>query len=251
MSPPRNKGKSSENPKCTICVYHFKDLDGHVLRMHGTTSNTRQERRNANFQHRNKGYIRILCNQKCSALEDRLIFEEKIRWFILLKNIAKISDENNLSIFQLIYSNFNRAKRENDDKIKRLREEVEVLRKELEKVKNKLKELEQVNNADSVLNSMRVELDQKDENIDLLTKQVSELKLVNEERNNVIKKLEDDMNDAIAKLASKEKKYKSAIVVNEKDLKERDQRETKIKILESKLGSNNAIYEIIDSDTDP
>ncbi|CAG8847995.1 25219_t:CDS:2 [Gigaspora margarita] len=38
---------------------------------------------------------------------------------------------------------------------------------------------------------MRMELDQKDEYIDILTKQVSELKLVNEERNNLIKNLVD------------------------------------------------------------
>ncbi|CAG8856496.1 23873_t:CDS:2, partial [Gigaspora margarita] len=131
----------------------------------------------------------ILRNKKRSAPKNKFIFEEKIKWFNMLKEIARTSNEDDLSIVQSIHSDFNRAKKESDNEIKRwffiisilnnfinislsrLREEVEGLRKELEKLK--------INSMNSVLNSnsMRIELDQKNEYIDILTKQVSELKL--------------------------------------------------------------------------
>ncbi|CAG8627801.1 30573_t:CDS:2 [Gigaspora margarita] len=296
--PPHNRSESSGNPKCPRCGSHFKDLDGHVLRIHKTTlaslqssqrNNTRQERRNDRLYKKPllikqiEGYARILRNQKRNApKEDEFIFEEKIKWFNKLKEIVRASNEDDLSIFQSIYSDFNRVKKESDDEIKRLREEVEGLRKELEKVKNKLNKLEQVNDADSVLNSnsMRMELDQKDEYIDKLTKQVSELKLGNEERNNLIKNLEDKiekltsdievfgnnfkmaddersqnaikMNDAISKSAYMESKYRSIVAQHETVLKERDLKETdlysqielyrnRIAELESKLGNSTRV----------
>ncbi|CAG8823159.1 41800_t:CDS:2, partial [Gigaspora margarita] len=176
-------------------------------------------------------------------------FEEKIKWFNRLKEFAKDSDEDNLSIFQSIHSNFNRAKKESDDEIKRLHKEVEGHRKELEKVKNKLNELEQANNVDSVLNSnlMRMEPDQKDEYIDILTKQVSKFNLVNKERNNLIKNLEDKIEKLTGdievfrnnfkkvnnknsqnaiKMNDAESRYKSIIEQYETVLKERDLKET-------------------------
>ncbi|CAG8850732.1 35386_t:CDS:2, partial [Gigaspora margarita] len=215
--------------------------------------NTRQERRNNRLYNKPhlikqiEGYIRILHNQKRNApKEDEFIFEEKIKWFNRLKEIARTSKEDDFSLFQLIHSDFNHVKKESDDKIKRLCKEVEGLRKELEKVKNKLNELEQANNADSVLNSnsMRMELDKKDEYIDILTKQVSELKLVNEKKNNLIKNLEDKIKNLTRdievfrnnfkiersrnaiKMNDTESRYESVVeqyeTVKKKDLKETD-----------------------------
>ncbi|CAG8847237.1 45229_t:CDS:2 [Gigaspora margarita] len=286
--PPQYRGqfmKSSGWKPCPRCGKHFKDLDGHVLRIHKTTlanlkqqqqsqrSNTRQERRNDRLYNKPQlikqieGYIRILRNKKRSApKEDEFIFEEKIKWFNRLNEIVRASNEDDLSIFQSIHSDFNRAKKESDDEIK----EVEGLRKELEKVKNKLNELEQANNADSVLNSnsMRMELDQKDEYIDKLTKQVSELKLVNEEKNNSIKNLDNEIKKLTGDIEVfrnnfrlSESRYKSVVAQYETVLKERDLKETdllsqielhrnSIALLESWLGIVKVEDDVTDSDTD-
>ncbi|CAG8655525.1 8304_t:CDS:2 [Gigaspora rosea] len=163
--PPQNRGRSSGNSKCPRCGNYFKDLYGHVLRIHKTTlANLKQQ-------------------------------QQSQRRFSVIKNA--VHPNKNLFLKKKLNgsTDFNRAKKESNDKIKRLCKEIEGFRKELEKVKNKLNELEQANNADSDLNSnsMRMELDQKDEYIDKLTKQVSELKLVNEEKNNSIKNLENEI----------------------------------------------------------
>ncbi|RIB15431.1 hypothetical protein C2G38_2143563 [Gigaspora rosea] len=88
---------------------------------------------------------------------------------------------------------FNRGKSSGNPKCPRLHKKIEVHRKELEKGKNKLNELEQVNDANSALNSnsIRMDLNQKDEYINILIIQVLELKLVNKERNDLIKNLND------------------------------------------------------------
>ncbi|RIB24456.1 hypothetical protein C2G38_2031870 [Gigaspora rosea] len=170
--PPQNRGRSSGNSKCPRCGNYFKDLYGHVLRIHKTT----------------------LANLKQQQQSQR---------------------------------NFNRAKKESNDKIKRLCKEIEGFRKELEKVKNKLNELEQANNADSDLNSnsMRMELDQKDEYIDKLTKQVSELKLVNEEKNNSIKNLENEIKKLTGDIEVFRNNFKLSDHKYETALKERDKKE--------------------------
>ncbi|CAG8832900.1 11525_t:CDS:2, partial [Gigaspora margarita] len=181
--------------------------------------------------------IRILRNQKRNALnEDEFIFEEKIKLFNRLKEIARASKEDDLSIFQSIHSDFNHKT------------------KTLEKnFKNKLNELEQANNADSVLNSnlMRMELDKKDEYIDILTKQVSELKLVNEEKNNLIKNLEDK----IKKLTGDIEVFRNNFKMEMKaDLHSQiELYRNRIAVLESWLGIvlvQEQKYEVTDSDTD-
>ncbi|CAG8598054.1 28922_t:CDS:2, partial [Racocetra persica] len=35
--PPVNRGRSSRYSKCPRCSHHFKDIDGHVSRIHQTT----------------------------------------------------------------------------------------------------------------------------------------------------------------------------------------------------------------------
>ncbi|KAF0420756.1 hypothetical protein F8M41_006911 [Gigaspora margarita] len=89
-------------------------------------SYTRQERRNDRLYNKPllikqiKGYIRIFRNQKHNVpKEDDFIFEEKIIYFNRLKEIAKASKKDDLLIFQLIHSDFNYAKKESDDEIKR------------------------------------------------------------------------------------------------------------------------------------
>ncbi|KAF0405625.1 hypothetical protein F8M41_008920 [Gigaspora margarita] len=121
---------------------------------------------------------------------------------------------------------------------KKLREEVEGLRKELETVKTKLNGLEQANNAVLNLNSMRMELDQKDEYFDELTKQVSELKLVNEENNNLIKNLENEIQKLTGNIEEFRNNFKMAADYAESRYK--------IAVLESWLG----IVLVEESDTD-
>ncbi|CAG8485881.1 39169_t:CDS:2 [Gigaspora margarita] len=103
MTPPRNRGKSSENPRCPECGEHYKDINRHVERIHNTTlsnlkqrkrsyqnvqyqeyqdNRTRQERRNYRLFSRSQlikkidGYLRILHSQKRNASkEDELIFD--------------------------------------------------------------------------------------------------------------------------------------------------------------------------------
>ncbi|CAG8818562.1 21578_t:CDS:2, partial [Gigaspora margarita] len=144
-----------------------------------------------------------------------------------------------------------------------LYQEIEGLRKELETVKTKLNELEQANNADSVLNSnsMKMELDQKDEYIVKLTKQVSELKLVNEENNNLIKNLENKIKKLTGDVKVFRNNFKLADAQYETVLKERDLKETdllsqiefyrnRIALLESWLNIVFVEDDITDSDTD-
>ncbi|CAG8803219.1 8277_t:CDS:1, partial [Gigaspora rosea] len=142
---PQNRGKSSGNPRCPKCGLHYKDIHGHVKRIHNTTlsilklqvngkrnqnvqyqdNRTRQDRRNDRLYNRSHlikqidGYLRILRSQKRNApKEDELIFDDKIQWFNKLKESARTANEDDLSFFQSIYSDFNSIKKKSDDEIK-------------------------------------------------------------------------------------------------------------------------------------
>ncbi|CAG8767213.1 45555_t:CDS:2 [Gigaspora margarita] len=301
MPPRRNKGKSSGNTRCPGCGVHYKDINEHVRRKHNTTlsilkrqvaqrersyqnvqdqdaqDQTRRDRRNERLYNRPHlikkidGYLRILSNQKLNApKEDELIFDAEIQWFTNLKEFTRNANENNLSLFQSIYSDFN--------KLKQLKEELRV-------VKNKLELLEQENDTDFDLNSrnllMKAEIVQKDTDIDNLTRKVADLNLINEERIKMINNLEDQivkltsdieilrsnckmidaeniqnatkLHDAESKINYEKRKYDSFVTKHERELENRDERESnlyshitllknRIKDLESNLDISTRPY---------
>ncbi|CAG8453961.1 16701_t:CDS:2 [Dentiscutata heterogama] len=259
---PQNRGKSSENPRCPKCGLHYKDIH-------------RQDRRNDRLYNRSylikqiDGYLRILRSQKRNApKEDELIFDDKIQWFNELKESARTANEDDLSFFQSIYSDFN--------KLKQLKEELRDVKNKL----NKLELLEQESDAGLDLHSqnllMKTEIVQKNTEIDNLTRKVTDLNLVNEERIKLINDLEAQiakltsdieilrsnckmidaesiqnatkLHDAESKIADEKRKYNSFVAKHERELRSRDERESdlyshitllknRIKNLESMLES--------------
>ncbi|CAG8816737.1 23128_t:CDS:2 [Gigaspora margarita] len=98
--------KLSGNTKCPRCGVYYKDLNGHVVRIHKTTLSilkrqvaqnvqdqdvqvqTRQDRRNERLYNKSRiikkidGYLRNLRNQKLNALkEDEFIFDVEVYQF--------------------------------------------------------------------------------------------------------------------------------------------------------------------------
>ncbi|CAG8563661.1 23477_t:CDS:2, partial [Gigaspora rosea] len=136
-----------------------------------------------------------------------------------------------------------------------LREELKQLKEELRVVKNKLELLEQENDPDFDLTSqnllMKAEIVQKDTDIDNLTRKVTDLNLVNEERIKMINNLEDQLHDAESKIAYEKRKHNSFVTKHELELENRDARESDlysyITLLKNRikdLESNLAVFSL-------
>ncbi|CAG8602791.1 29746_t:CDS:2 [Racocetra persica] len=166
---PQNRGKSSGNPRCPKCSLHYKDIHGHVKRIHNTTLSILKlqvnGKRNQNVQYQDN---RTRQDKRNDRLNNRSH---------LIKQIDRY-----LRILQL----------------KQLKEELRDVKNKL----NKLELLEQESDADLDLHSqnllMKTEIVQKDTDIDNLTRKVTDLNLVNEERIKLI----NDLEAQIAKLTS-------------------------------------------------
>ncbi|CAG8583446.1 1046_t:CDS:2, partial [Racocetra fulgida] len=176
--PSPNKGKSSGNPRCPECGNHYVDIHRHVRRIHRTDlsslnqlvfqrknkppknnpyqTTTRKERRNEILYNKSQllklidGYVRVLRNQKRNGLENSSLINEEIKWFNNLRVHTKDLDKNDLSLFKSKYSDFNKEKYE-----------ITI-----------------------------IELDQKNEEINKLTKSGSDLNLANETKDTMIISLE-------------------------------------------------------------
>ncbi|CAG8566327.1 2246_t:CDS:2, partial [Gigaspora rosea] len=235
MSPPRNHGKSSGKPRCPKCGLHFKDLNGHVVRIHKTTLSiltrqvaqnvqdqdvqvqTRQDRRNErlyNKYHLIKkidGYLRILRNKKLNApKEDEFIFDVEIQ--CLLEKISHLENE-------------------------------------LKDVKNKLEMLKQKNNADLndedlYLNSqnlqMKTEIIQNDADIVNLTRKVAELNLANEKRIKLINDLEAQIVELTCEIGTLRDNFKMAEAESSQNARKElesllDEREIDLSLLRNKI----------------
>lgn len=91
------------------------------------SSITRQEKRSDRLYNKTQlikkidGHMRYLRSQKRNASEEfGFIYEDQIQWFGRLKGVARAANEDDLSIFQTIYSDFHSRQEKSDDEIKRL-----------------------------------------------------------------------------------------------------------------------------------
>ncbi|CAG8538313.1 471_t:CDS:2 [Dentiscutata erythropus] len=234
MSPPR---KSSGNPECPQCGKLFKDINGHVRMIHKTTlsllkqrkrnyqnyneDRTKQERRNDRLYNKTQmikkidGYLRILYSQNANRLRES----------------ARAVNDDDLSIFQSIYSDFSNIKKKSDEEIKMC----------------EVTNLNLVNREKSdLIKNLKAKIEDLISETELLR---DNFRLADAERSqNTIR-----MNNELAKRDYAKRKCTTLVAQHESELRKRDKRETdlysqtdllknRVKYLELLLGNESSIF---------